>query len=210
MFLFGHIGYTLTAGLLLNNYLRIDRIVSKETDQKPDNPEVTHFKGISAKFWQLIKRTKGLDLRFVIIGSLLPDIIDKPIGRLFFNDTFGSGRLFGHTLLFVILLFLAGFPIIFKYKNSFMLMLAFGTFAHLMLDGMWQDPKVLLWPLFGFGFEKETPIPFLTYLWHLIQKLFETPWEGIPEFIGAVITVWFVWLVWRQKRLGSFILKGRL
>jgi inner membrane protein len=210
MFIFGHIGYTLTATLLLNNPLHINLIIAKETDQKADNGEVAHFKGPSAKFWKLIKQTRGLDLRFLIIGSLLPDIIDKPIGRYFFNTTFGTGHLFCHTLLFAVILFLAGFIIAFKYKNSFMLMLAIGTFVHLILDGMWQEPKILLWPLFGFGFGKSTPIPFGTYLWNLVLQLFKTPWEGIPELIAAIIVVWFVWLLWRQKKLRSFILHGKV
>jgi inner membrane protein len=210
MFVFGHIGYTLAAALLLNNTLHINRLFLKETTQKADNTEITHFRGPSAKFWTLIKRTNGLDLRFIIIGSLLPDIIDKPIGRYFFNDTFGTGHLYGHTLLFAVLFFIAGFVIAFKYKNSFMLVLAFGNFVHLILDRMWQEPDVLLWPLYGFKFAKASPIPFGTYLWDLIQQLFRTPWAGIPEFIAAIITVWFLWLLWRQKKFGSFILRGRI
>jgi inner membrane protein len=209
MFLFGHIGYTLAAVLILNNSLHINRVISKEVDQKEDHTQVAHLKGPSAKFWKLIEGTKGLDLRFVIIGSLLPDIIDKPIGRYFFNNTFGTGQIYCHTLLFAILLFLAGFLIAFKYKNSFMLMLAFGTFVHLILDGMWQKPNILLWPIFGFGFEKLPPIPFGTYLWDLILQLFKTPWEIIPELIAAIIFFWFVWLLWRQKKLRSFILSGQ-
>jgi inner membrane protein len=210
MFIFGHIGYTLTAALLLNNSLNINRVNSKETNQKPDNTETTHLKGLSAKFWTLVKRTKGLDLRFIVIGSLLPDIIDKPVGRYFFNNTFGTGQIYCHTLLFAIFLFLGGFLIVYKYKNSFMLMLAFGTIVHLILDGMWQKPHTLLWPLFGFSFEKSPPIPFGTYLWNLIQQVLKSPWEGIPELIAAIIVVWFLWLLWRQKKLGSFILKGRV
>lgn len=210
MFLFGHIGYTLAAALLLNNSLHINRIISKEIDEKANNNEASHLKGPSAKFWTLVRRTKGLDLRFLIIGSLLPDIIDKPIGRYFFNNTFGTGQIYCHTLLFAILLFLAGFFIAFKYKKSLMLMLAFGTFVHLILDGMWLKPHILLWPLFGFRFEKSPPIPFGTYLWGLILQLFKTPWVGIPELIAAIIIIWFVWLLWRQKKLRSFILGGQV
>jgi len=210
MFLFGHIGYTLTAALLLNNSLHINRVISKEIEEKANNTDVVHLKGPSAKFWRLVKRTKGLDLRFVIIGSLFPDIIDKPIGRYFFNNTFGTGQLYCHTLLFAVLLFLAGFLITFKYKNSFMLMLAFGTFIHLLLDRMWQKPNILLWPLFGFGIEKSPPVPFGTYLWDLVSRLYKTPWVGIPELIAAIIIIWFVWLLWHQKKLRSFILTGRV
>ena len=210
MFLFSHIGYTLAAVLVLNNSLHINRAISNEIDEKANSSEIPHLKGPSAKFWTLVKRARGLDLRFIIIGSLLPDIIDKPIGLYFFRDTFGTGRLYCHTILFATLLFLAGFLINICLKKNFMLMLVFGTFSHLILDSMWQKPRVLFWPLFGFSIEKSIPIPFGTYLRDLIIKVFETPWLGIPELIAAIIIIWFVWLLWHQKKLHSFILTGRV
>jgi inner membrane protein len=210
MFVFSHVGYTFAAALLLNNSLHINRVVSKETDEKASSYDASNLKGPSATFWRLVKRTKGLDLRFIVIGSLLPDIIDKPIGRLFFNETFGTGRLYGHTLLFLILLSLTGY-IIYRYrKASFMLLLAFGTLVHLILDCMWLEPRVLLWPLYGFTFKKGNPVPFGKYLWSLVITFFNTPWKAIPELIALAIICWFVWLLWRQKKLRSFILRGQV
>jgi len=206
MLLFGHIGFTLAAALLLNDSVRMHYVISKETDEKADNPEAPDLKGTSAKFWKLVKRTKGLDLRFVIIGSLLPDIIDKPIGQYFFNNMYGTGVLYCHTLLFVILLFMLGYLT----RKSFILLLSFGSFVHLILDFMWRRPRKLLWPLFGFTFQKSTPIPFGEYLWDLFIELFKMPLVAIPELMGAIITFWFVWLLWRQKKLRSFILNGRV
>ena len=86
MLLFGHIGFTLAAALLLNNSLpKNSFIIHQEVGEKTEgSPNLPSLKGPSAKFWTLIKRTRGLDLRFVIIGSLLPDIIDKPIGNYLF------------------------------------------------------------------------------------------------------------------------------
>ncbi len=46
---------------------------------------------------------------YIVIGSLLPDIIDKPLGRIILAETIGSGRIFAHTLLFGALLGLAGY-----------------------------------------------------------------------------------------------------
>ena len=46
--------------------------------------------------------------RYLAIGAILPDLIDKPIGEVIFASTFGNGRIVGHTLLFSLLLFLAG------------------------------------------------------------------------------------------------------
>ena len=41
-------------------------------------------------------RDPAMDLRWVVAGSLLPDVVDKPIGSILFVDTFDSHRLFGH------------------------------------------------------------------------------------------------------------------
>ena len=49
-----------------------------------------------------------IDIRVLLIGSLLPDIIDKPVGLLFFSETLSNGRIFCHTLLFFILMTIAG------------------------------------------------------------------------------------------------------
>ncbi len=45
-----------------------------------------------------------IDYRFLIVGAILPDLIDKPIGQYIFVSTFSNGRIFGHTILFVLLL----------------------------------------------------------------------------------------------------------
>ena len=44
-----------------------------------------------------------------MVGALLPDIIDKPVGLFFLREAFGHGRLFSHTLLFPTLVALVGF-----------------------------------------------------------------------------------------------------
>ena len=46
---------------------------------------------------------RGADLAFVLLGSMLPDIIDKPLGTILFG-TPAMGRIFAHTLLFLLLL----------------------------------------------------------------------------------------------------------
>ena len=42
---------------------------------------------------------RRIDYRVVLLGAIISDVIDKPIGRIFFREEFESGRLFGHTLL---------------------------------------------------------------------------------------------------------------
>lgn len=58
---------------------------------------------------RLIPRLKSvIDLKYLAIGALLPDLIDKPIGKVIFASTFANGRIIGHTLLFSCLLVFTG------------------------------------------------------------------------------------------------------
>ncbi|MEA1868811.1 MAG: metal-dependent hydrolase [Euryarchaeota archaeon] len=96
-----------------------------------------------------------VDLRFVLVGALLPDIIDKPIGHIIFASSIGYGRLFGHTLLFVLLLAAIGFFLHGKNRDN-ALCLSFATFLHLLEDRMWELPKVLFYPMYGFDLPSRT------------------------------------------------------
>ena len=51
---------------------------------------------------------KGVALGYVLLGSMLPDIIDKPLGELIFG-TPAMGRTICHTLLFMMLLWAAAY-----------------------------------------------------------------------------------------------------
>jgi hypothetical protein len=81
-----------------------------------------------------------VDYSLIFIGSLLPDIIDKPVGMILLP--LNNGRVFGHTLLFVLIFLLIGL----KYRE---VSLAFASFLHLLEDEMWNEPSTLFWPLLG-------------------------------------------------------------
>ena len=56
--------------------------------------------GVNYVLINIFKRTKTRrDLFLLVVGSLLPDIIDKPLGLILYHG-FGNGRLYAHTLLF--------------------------------------------------------------------------------------------------------------
>jgi hypothetical protein len=74
MFVFGHLGITLGIAFILFQFV-LPRI------------------GI---------RPKKINYLFIAIGAILPDLIDKPIGRILLGESVANGRLFGHTLLFVL------------------------------------------------------------------------------------------------------------
>jgi membrane-bound metal-dependent hydrolase YbcI (DUF457 family) len=93
-----------------------------------------------------------MDLRLLLLGAILPDLIDTPIGLAAYSAV-GSVRLVGHSLLFaaaamglVMAATRRGRP-----RKRWM-PLAIGVLVHLFLDAMWADPETLWWPVFGWDF----------------------------------------------------------
>ena len=86
---------------------------------------------------------------FAALGALLPDLIDKPVGHILLADSLNYGRIFGHGLLFLALLFIAG--IIFKRERGSpaVLAVAAGVLIHQILDTMWTDAITWYFPLLG-------------------------------------------------------------
>ena len=108
---------------------------------------------------------EALPWRWLAVGCLLPDAIDKPVfvavriarrlGPVHFDLLRGS-RLFGHTLFLVALLFASAALV----GSARLRALAWGAATHLLLDlvadfasgAFVQWRYWLLWPLFGWGF----------------------------------------------------------
>lgn len=95
---------------------------------------------------QLGKRTV---VPVAILGAILPDLIDKPLGHLLLQSTLDSGRIYAHTLLFLGLVTAAGVMAWRFKRTSIVLVLAAGIGSHLVLDTMWDNPVTLLWPFLG-------------------------------------------------------------
>jgi len=144
-----------------------------------------------------------VDYRFVVLGSLLPDIIDKPLWLFASSDIFPGGRGYAHTLLFNLALFTCGL-ILTRYKKSWLLIVSLCSFMHLILDQMWKDPITLYWPLLG-------PLPkgeIAGWLPNMIQALLTQPRVYVPEIIGLVILSLFAYRLVRRKSTINFIRDG--
>ena len=188
MFAFGHPGITLGVVTLVAG------VVDKK--QASNNTMISWFASLS----------HYIDIRILLVGSLLPDIIDKPVGQFFFRETFSNGRIFSHTLLFLIVLTGTGFYLYKRHHQVWMLTLAAGTFLHLVLDGMWAAPATLFWPLLGLTFEKED---LTDWLMNIFRELFSHPGNSIPELIGLVILLWFGLGLFARKKVWAFIKHGK-
>jgi hypothetical protein len=149
------------------------------------------------------RRFSPVEKRAFFAGTLLPDLIDKP---LFYVPFWITGRragmlsgthLFAHTGLF--LLVLAATAAI--TRSLAVRALAIGVTTHFILDfvGLSMDVPTLLWPLFGWQF----PIyPFRNVGQHLSTVL--NPITLTGELLGGAI----LWWDYRQARRRAAPLTG--
>lgn len=153
--------------------------------------------GITVLVVRYVFRDPNMDLRWVLVGSILPDVIDKPIGSVFFNDTFGTHRLFAHSVLFPLLAL--GVVIVATGRGSALrkglIGLVIGCLVHLVLDAAWADPEGFWWPLFGFGF---TPVADSAFP-ELLGAVLSNPWVWAGEAVGLAYLV----MLWRTHLRGG-------
>ncbi len=152
---------------------------------------------------------EDVDYRFVLVGALLPDIIDKPIGDYIFYSIFQNGRIFAHTLLFVAALTLAGAAVTRKYKVNFVELFALGSLFHIAEDQVWRVQGTLFWPLFGLEFPK---FNLEDYAGYILYVLFHNPDAYVPELIGIAILIAFIgyFRLYRHDNLKAFLYGGKL
>lgn len=152
---------------------------------------------------------RRIDFRVVLLGSILPDIIDKPIGRIFFAEELQNSRLIGHALIFWVIVLL-GIQLFLRGDTArrwFILPIA--AMLHLGLDAMWNQPITLLWPLFGLEFPKD---PVADYWWEVLTRIFEHPVEGLKELMGISALVYMGWAyeLFQAGNFKRFLRTGRL
>lgn len=92
------------------------------------------------------------DRRWVIpcaIGSVLPDLVDKPLDLVIFSQSIGDGYIYGHTLLAALALGLLGLLVLVVWKNPVIAGIAAGILSHQVLDLMWREPENWFFPVYG-------------------------------------------------------------
>ena len=141
-------------------------------------------------------RDPKMDLRVLAFGAVLPDLIDKPIGSLIFHGYFRTGRIYGHTLLFAVLL-LTGVMALTRrgtVSRRRWMALPIGVFIHLLLDVPLEN-VTFWWPIFGFRFP-----PFEDgALSDLISYLTRSPWVLVQEALGLA----YLTGLYRKSDLGD-------
>ena len=150
---------------------------------------------------------RRIDYRMILIGAVLPDIVDGVLGLLLFEGR--AGRWIAHSVLAAIVVTVV---IILGFKGDTrqsLFGIGVGWLLHLVADGMWQAPKTFLWPAFGGEFSASPPEP---YSWDLFLDPIAhlTTWGG--ELIGLSILAWF-WVAFRlgeDNRFRLFLSDGYL
>jgi membrane-bound metal-dependent hydrolase YbcI (DUF457 family) len=148
-----------------------------------------------------------IDIRLLLIGSLLPDIIDKPVGLLLFRETLSNGRIFCHTLLFLILITLAGLYLYKSRGRTSLLAVSVGTFTHLIFDQMWRTPRTLFWPVYGLTFDR---MDVSDWILNILHALMTDPQVYVPELMGTAILVWFTLALVQKWKVFYFVKYGQV
>ena len=213
MLVLAHSGIPLGTAVLLNGALRQSRshharkseVKGQLQSSSKVLPAQNSISGHRASWF--ISLGNHIDIRLLLVGSLLPDIIDKPVGQFFFRDTFSNGRIFCHTFLFLLVITLVGLYLYKRGGKTWLLVLSFGTFTHLILDQMWLTPQTLFWPLYGFAFPK---VDLSHWLGNIFNSLTTMPAVYISEIIGALMLGIFLVPLIRSGALKSLIKRGLL
>ena len=165
--------------------------------------------GMTAAIVFLTLGKRRIDYRVVLLGSILSDLIDKPIGRIFFEDTFQTSRLFAHTLLFVVILVLGMQLFLRGERARRWYVLAVAVLLHLVLDGLWSDPITLFWPAFGTEFP---PHAVDSYWLDVFLRPLRHPVEGLKELVGLGILFYmaYAYKLFDKNVRRDFVRTGKL
>jgi len=152
--------------------------------------------GASLWLFRWIFRDPKVDVRFLLLGAIAPDLIDLPIGTVLLGGRYSTGELWAHSLL-VPWLYMSGVLLATRRgrrRRAFMA-LGVGWLLHLLIDGMWTVDEVFLWPFMGW----EVP-PGVSPYWRLAwERALSDPWRWLLEAVGLA----YLGALWVRTRLGD-------
>lgn len=204
MLLFGHTGISLGLAWAAQSlwHWRKNRVGDSPIREEEHHPAKGRLKSSARK----LSRNPHLDYRLLVVGSMLPDIIDKPIGIYLLGDVFSNGRIFAHTAIFTLSLLVAG-AILWRRWGWILLTLGYGSFMHLLLDRMWANQRTLLWPLQGWAFTKGDTTDWLR---QILFTLTHTPEVFFSEAMGGVILLAFLVTLASHSRVREWLITGEV
>ena len=193
MNVFGHVGLTLGVAFSAEQIVRgglLRRRPARTTNA-------------AAKAQASDERRRGgaagsLDYRIVMVASLAPDFLDKPLGLWLAPDLVNHGtRTLGHTTALAVLLLAVAWGVLSVSGNRRWLTACASSAGHLVLDRIWTEPVTALWPLLGWTFP-EVSTTFSTWSSSHVRDLFAL-YTDPAEVAGAVVLMLFAVRVLRRK-----------
>lgn len=151
------------------------------------------FLGGSVVIAWLVFHDPAIDYRVLMLGAVLPDVVDPVFGGARFLHSVTVGV----ALLVVVMLATIGR----RAARRRWIFLPIGVFLHLALDGAFALTAVFWWPFTGWGFD-DAALPSL-----------ERGWWNVPlELAGLAGLVWFYrrFQLGDPPRRGTFVRTGRL
>lgn len=145
------------------------------------------------------RRSSRVDYRLVLLGAILPDLIDKPLGFALGLES----RLWAHTLVFLAaVLAAAAVPDLRRAA-----WVGLGILTHLLLDRIWEQPYVVLWPSLGWAFP-----PDRVDLEGFLYVLLNDPVVQAGEVAGVAVLVLFARAhgIRSWSSLRAFLRSGRV
>src|SRR3954451_9741497 len=133
------------------------------------------FCGMSVLTVWLVFKDPAIDLRLVMLGAVLPDLIDLPFG----GARAAHSVVFPVTVLVVVMLATRGH----RHLRRNLVMVAVGLFLHLVFDGGLGNARVFWWPFSGVAWP-DARLPAVDRGW----------WNLPLEAIGLAVCAW----LWRR------------
>lgn len=165
------------------------------------------FTTAAVKTLDSVVQFRHMDYRILMVASLLPDLVDKPLAKLMSSSYDLEGRAFGHSLMFLACIgLIMGFLWLFKWRAGFW-PFVLGTLMHVVLDVMWLHPGIFYWPSAGWVFPK--PVG--------------EAWQGMMQFgnyqiktldfldnLGVLLLLSIFMRVAMSGRIREFLRRGKL
>ncbi len=148
-----------------------------------------------------------VDYRLVVVGSMLPDLVDKPVGIFLLGDVLHNGRIFTHSLLVFLAFALVAVYLWRRYGKNWGIVLSVSWALHLVFDGMWHMSETLFWPLLGWGFPQRVGSGWIT---SLFQAFLTDPETIIEESLGGAILAVLALRLLIARRVRVFIRTGAI
>jgi inner membrane protein len=150
---------------------------------------------------------RQIDYRALIVASVLPDLIDKPLTSLLAGSYEYESRSFGHSLVFLGCIGLL-MAILWIWNRSLWLVPVFlGVLFHDALDVMWLHSGIFFWPLEGWQFSKPVNEAWQGYVQlggYKIKQL------DLFDNISVLFILYFFMKIALGGRIMEFIRKGKL